>query len=48
MIFAFKIGGLLNTTVPKAVGFHGGNHGYWGIIIRGSGAVNGIGTYDFF
>ncbi len=48
MIFAFKIGGLLNTTVPRAVGFHGGNCGHWGIIIRGSGAVNGIGTYDFF
>jgi hypothetical protein len=39
MIFSFKIGGLLNTTDPKAIGYHGNNRGYWGIIVRGGGAV---------
>lgn len=38
----------MNTTARNAVGFHGNNFGYWGIIIRGGGAVDAIGTFNFF
>jgi len=48
MIFSFKLGGLLNTTDPKNIGFHGNNCGYWGIIIRGGGAVEPVGTFNFY
>ena len=48
MIFAFRMGGLLNTTDPKAVGFHGKNCGYWSFVIRGNGDVEEIGTFNFF
>jgi hypothetical protein len=48
MIFSFKMGGLLNTTDPKAIGFHGYNVGYWSFIIRGNGDVDKIGTFNFF
>jgi len=48
MIFAFKIGNLLNTSVPNAVGFHSFNVGYWGFTIYGNGDVVGTGTSNFF
>ena len=48
MIFAFKLGGLLNTTNTKNIEYHGGNRGNWGIIVRGGGAVEPGGTFNFY